>query len=60
MISQDIEHHRAKWALIAKENGWYRDPLPILIYKNDTGEIKDSVSYRSLQEDTVVYTAAYD
>lgn len=52
---EDVELHRAKWAQIAKENGWHEEPfgLQLWIWPDD-GSIRDSVSFRGLREDVFV------
>ena len=54
-VSQaEIEKHRAFWAKIAKENGWYVEPFNVLIWIDKTGNVTDSVSYIGLTKDFVI------
>lgn len=48
-----IEECRKFWAKIAKENGWYKKPFFVLVWKKQ-GEIIDSVSYRGLDKDIIL------
>ena len=52
-MSKNIEEHRAKWAEIAKENGWYQEPFYVQVWMNKEGEITDSVSTRGLESDII-------
>ena len=42
-IANNIEAHREFWANVAKENGWYREPLFIQVWTNKNGLITDSI-----------------
>ena len=58
-----IEEHRASWAETAKANGWYKEPFFIQVFKNEKGEIVDSVAHAGMEgatEDLIVITDAYD
>lgn len=60
MISQNIETHRKFWAKLAKENGWYKKPFFIQIFKNEDGKIVDTLSHRDMEKDEVVITNSYN
>lgn len=50
-----IEEHRAFWANVAKENGWYTEPFYVQVWIDpDTEEIYDSVSTRDFTQDHIV------
>lgn len=62
-MPKTIEEHRAQWAKVAKENGWYKEPFFIQIFKNEAGDIVDSVAHGGMAgatEDLIVVTDAYD
>lgn len=42
-VANNIEAHREFWANVAKENGWYREPLFIQVWTNKDGLITDSI-----------------
>lgn len=42
-IANNIEAHREFWANVAKQNGWYREPLYIQVWTNKDGQITDSI-----------------
>ena len=50
-IGNDIEWHRAFWANVARENGWYREPFYVQVWRDRDGLITDSVSTRELTQD---------
>jgi len=53
-----IEEHRAKWAKVARENGWYHEPFFVQVWIDpEYGEIYDSVATRELTGDIVVWEA---
>lgn len=49
-----VEEHREKWAAIAKENGWYKEPFFIQVWVAPDGTITDSVSTIHLGQDFIV------
>ena len=49
-----IETHRAMWAGIAKENGWYAEPFHIQVWQDEAGNITDSVASRGLAHDVII------
>lgn len=53
-IKNDIEAHRAFWAHIARENGWYKEPFYVQVWENMEGVITDSVATTALTEDVVI------
>ena len=53
---KDIEAHRAKWAGIARANGWHSTPFYVQIWVNESGEITDSVSFAGLACDLILPT----
>lgn len=54
-VSQtSIDEHRAYWADIAKNNGWYKEPFYVQVWVDDNGSVVDSVSYQGLSEDIIV------
>ena len=53
VVSESLEKHRAFWAKIARENGWYASPFYIVAWVDDSGEIRDSVSYTGLDHDVI-------
>ena len=53
-MPKTIEEHRAFWAEIAKENGWYVSPFFIQVWKNKDGSIRDSVSFRGIKNDIII------
>lgn len=55
-MTKDIETHRAKWARVARANGWYSEPFYIQVWVNESGEITDSVSFSGLALDLIVPT----
>jgi len=52
-MSKDIESHRAKWAGVARANGWYSEPFYVQVWVNESGEITDSVSFSGMNCDIV-------
>lgn len=54
MLSENIEFHRAAWAKVAKDNGWYTDPFYVQIWLDDDGYISDSVSHLGMTEDIII------
>jgi hypothetical protein len=55
-LANDIEAHRAFWANIARENGWYEEPFYVQVWRDFDGVITDSVSVRSLTQDWDIQT----
>ena len=51
----DIEYHRKFWADIAKGLGWYKEPFHVIVWLDERGQIKDSVSYDGLDKDIALY-----
>ena len=52
----NIEPHREFWAKVARENDWYTEPFYVQVWVDpNTDEIYDSVSFRGMQGDIVVY-----
>lgn len=51
---QQIEEHRQRWAEVAKENGWYKEPFFIQAWVNSDGAVVDSVSFDGLTKDFVL------
>ena len=58
--SQNIEDHRAHWLGIAIQNNWDINEMFIIIYRNEQGEIVDTLSHLGLTEDIEMITTAYD
>jgi len=56
MTIKDIEAHRAKWAGIARANGWYTEPFYVQVWVDSDGEITDSVSFTGLALDLILPT----
>ena len=54
MRTKDIEEHRKHWAAIADQNGWYREPFYVQIWRDKAGYITDSVSFQALTGDIVI------
>jgi len=54
MTTKDIETHRAKWASVARANGWYSEPFFVQVWVDSAGEISDSVSFRGLSADLIL------
>lgn len=50
-----IEAHRRYWARIAKQHGWYVQPFCIIAWIDEYGAVTDSVSYKRLDHDIVVF-----
>ena len=46
-----IEEHRAFWAKVAREHGWYSEPFHVITWHDRSGAIVDSVSYDTLGRD---------
>lgn len=56
MSDYGIELHRAKWATVAKENGWYHEPFYVQLWVDPaTNEVTDSVATRQLDRDIIVF-----
>jgi hypothetical protein len=53
---KDIETARAKWAGIARANGWYTEPFYVQIWVDEDGKITDSVSFQGLIGDRILPT----
>ena len=49
----ELETHRATWAKVAKENGWYTEPFFIQVWVSKNGTIVDSVSYKGMTKDII-------
>ena len=49
-----IEKHRAFWAKIAKDNGWYVEPFHVQVWIGRDGNVTDSVSHIDLTKDIVI------
>ena len=58
--TKTIEDHRAIWARIAKEHGWYVEPFYIQVFQNDAGKIWDSVANRGMTQDYVYTGEEFD
>lgn len=58
--ADDIEKHRRFWAGIAKDNGWYKEPFFVQVWATPGGLVTDSVSFPSLEFDTVLQDGDYD
>lgn len=55
MLSENIEFHRAAWAKVAKDNGWYADPFYVQIWLEADGvTVKDSVSVVGMTADIII------
>ena len=52
---KSIEEARAKWAGIAKENGWYSEPFFIQVWLGPDGTVYDAVSSTNLTQDITLY-----
>jgi hypothetical protein len=50
-IANTVEAHRAFWAHVARENGWYEEPFYVQVWRDMDGTITDSVSTRALTQD---------
>jgi len=49
-----IEEHRAYWAEIARDNGWYTDPFYVQVWvRRKDGIILDSVSFAGMSGDII-------
>ncbi len=53
-LPQDIEKARTFWAMIARKNGWYKEPFFVQVWVDDSGDITDSVSHRDLDRDYIL------
>jgi hypothetical protein len=53
-IANDINAHRAFWANIARENGWYKEPFYVQVWQDMDGVITDSVGTTALTEDVII------
>jgi len=42
-VANNIDAHRAFWANVAKENGWYREPFYVQVWQREDGTITDSI-----------------
>jgi hypothetical protein len=42
-VANNIDAHRAFWANVAKENGWYREPFYVQVWQRPDGTITDSI-----------------
>jgi hypothetical protein len=52
----DLEPHRARWAAVAKQHGWYTEPFFVQVFVDpDSKNIYDSVSFIGMTEDNIVF-----
>jgi len=57
----EIETHRAGWADVARQHGWYTEPFHVIVWLDEqTGEVLDSVSHRGLDRDVIAYADPED
>ncbi len=54
MSIDTIEQARARWASVAKENGWYSEPFYVQVWLRPDGTVYDAVSSRILTQDLVI------
>lgn len=53
-VANDIEAHRSFWANVARENGWYKEPFYVQVWRDLDGTITDSVATTALTRDWVI------
>jgi len=47
----ELESARALWKKVATENDWDSDPFYVQVWVDDTGLVKDSVSFKGMDHD---------
>ena len=49
-----IEQSRQYWTVIAKKNGWYKEPFFVQVWLDSQGSVIDSISYEGLDRDIII------
>jgi len=50
----ELESTRAFWKQVATKNDWDADPFYVQVWVDDTGLVKDSVSFKGMDHDIVL------